>query len=527
MVRPLATILGSAFLVGVALASVPEILIVQRKVAKTKAEDPNFEIGDYVAQELMDAGKVSPIYWSPNDAIFRSMVASGKAPNIENPSLQDAEDLAKRNRFDYVLVVEAHKNHSGKILARAELYKGADQIWADPDDVTKPSPALIAKLRQNKDISAQELDEIEHQHGFRELSVTDQGQINMYNTLRSAAHTWAEQIALGPLRGVIVQPEQQSPDALPGPLADLSPTAPQPAKKVDNKQLFDSVESAMRDKKPDDAVLLLREGVDSAPFDFDRRSALINLLNRVGRPDLAAAEAARAALIDPTQPAFRLAGARAALMAGRLDEAETAAKDALAHDGKNAEADLVLGIVDLRRGNNAEAVRDLSNSIAVGSTPEALFYRAYASAMVGDVSGSAKDGDAWLAAATPGFTADYGLVLGLLDKGMDSLFDAVRMVLPSITVGGTADSSASVTGISNACVALSALLARIDVPNSHSASHQRRLLALKLLNQSCGELADALAKRGDDPLADARIDLGEAMKQYKAAGDAYVTESNP
>ena len=114
----------------------------------------------------------------------------------------------------------------------------------------------------------------------------------------------------------------------------------------------------------------------------------------------------------------------------------------------------------------------------------------------------------------------------VFDGAVQGAFDGVRNLLPSVALGTNAqDLAGALTKTQNAAVASAAFLSSWQASKIHTPSHERRILALKLLAQACGEVVAYLSKRDDEALTDARIDLGEAMKQYKSAKDLFVGET--
>ncbi|HLK14336.1 MAG TPA: hypothetical protein VKT78_06000 [Fimbriimonadaceae bacterium] len=522
----LVALLASA--IGLA-GSVPEVLIIQRQVEKTRSTDPNLEVGDYVAQELMDFGRVSPIYWSKNDAIFRSMVSSGKAPNTDNPSLETALEVAKSMKFAYVLVVEAHTDREGYVLSRAELYKGdAHAIWVDPSnskDVNSVQPTKTVTQAEADKFNRQ-VDKANGDKLYNKSSVDSRGKLDAFNSLRSIGHTWALLLDTGPFGNLPSRPKQQPVDPIAGPLAHLEATKPQIPKVADNAQVFKNVDSALRDGHKDAAILILRDAVDSQPFELPLREALIKLLNETGHPDLAAAEAARAANLNPSSGGLRLENARSALAAGNLDAAAMAAKDALAHDPKVADAHVVLGEVNLLRLNYPAAITEFDAACAIASTVEAVYYRALAKTFAGDVPGAAADTEAAHHGSVVQLPPSYDATVSLLDSAIQSSFDGVRDLLPNVALGkNAADLTAALTKTQNVAAAAVAFLTSWPASKNHAPSHERRILALNLLAQACGEVVNYLAKRDEGILTDAQIDLGEAMKQYKSAKELFGGET--
>lgn len=525
--RLLVAFVGASFAAPTLAHGIPEMLIVQRLVDTTRAGDPNEDIGDYVAQELSDDGRVSPIYWSKNDPIFRSMLQSGKVDSADVPSVDDALDVAKRLRFAYVLFVEAHRDSGGSLLARAELYKADPKpIWVDPTDTAASGTDILQRLVKSGKLSQLDADKLSESNGYRKFSIGSSTGLDKDNTMRSIAHTWVVQLGTTVLGGLQPKPAAATPDPVAGQLARLETTQPQLPKNVDDAQVFKNVDAALRDGHKDGAILILRDAVDQQPFDLPRREALIKLLGQTGRPELAANEAALSAALNPANGDFRMEGARAQLAAGNLDDASNTAKEALARDPKNADATLVLGEVSLRRLDFAGSIKDFDAACAVNATTEAVYYRAIAKAWSGDVAGAAADCDAAHHGSVLQPVPPYAVTIAIYDAAADAGFDSIRNLLPNVSLGaGTADLSAQVTKLQNAATAASAFLSSWQPAKNHGPSHERRILALNLLSQACGEIVTYLSKRDDETLTDARIDLGEAMKQYKSARELFAGEA--
>ena len=72
--------------------------------------------------------------------------------------------------------------------------------------------------------------------------------------------------------------------------------------------------------------------------------------------------------------------------------------------------------------------------------------------------------------------------------------------------------------------AMAAVLDGARPAAKHAESHDRRTLCVRLLGQSLADLA-AFAKTGDDDaIVEARINLGEALKQLGQARASFAKE---
>ncbi|MEQ1934608.1 MAG: tetratricopeptide repeat protein, partial [Fimbriimonadaceae bacterium] len=152
-------------------------------------------------------------------------------------------------------------------------------------------------------------------------------------------------------------PKPRTPDTAGTLTTDINPpVAPPKAEKVDNTELMSQVMKLMGKGDKAGAITLLRDAVDVAPLDLERRRALVNVLLAAGYYQEAAGQARRAATILPDVVPLSLLAARAWLAAGFVEQAEVDLKEAVSREPDGAETRTLLGEVCLRRGQHPEAI---------------------------------------------------------------------------------------------------------------------------------------------------------------------------
>jgi tetratricopeptide (TPR) repeat protein len=511
-----------------ALAGPPKVLLVQNLAPTVKDVDPNVIITDYVAQQLDEDGRLSPIVWSPTDPEYRAALDAGKIKaGHETLSREEAFAAAKTLGCDYLMIVNGI-GAPGAVLVRAELYRGERRIWLDPepDANSGVSEERVTELFKSGKISRDDYNLAMKSKGFRHVSVMQNGKFSYTGTVRSVARTWNELLKSGPLHNLTPRTRQQPVEPSPGQLPKIDPELQRPIQlaplgtpgkphKVNNDQVFASVKAAVKAGRSQDAILILREAVDAEPLDLARRQALVKQLSDAGYSDLATQEAMRSARVVPDKGAFKLAGAQAALVSKQYDVAQSQALQVLAKEPDSSAAQAVLGEVSLFRGDFVGAVQRLTLAIDKGATSEVYGYRAFARAYSGDGNGAVQD---WLLASKGG--VNYNLYMPLVNEVAQRNFGAMKTLLPRVAAKAPQDTQAlgdEIKGLRIQAESAGKLLATMVAPKDHQKSHARRVLAYQLLAQSLGEVESTLPKADDDAMSDARINFGEALKEWDAA----------
>jgi len=522
-------------LVAVCVAA-PEVLIVSVNPPGVKRQKPNIEelgptLVEFVAQEFDTDGRLHPIAWSLTDPYFRIAVDTGKIKKNDHPSLKDAFRAADQLRVQYVMVVSVW-DEQGKLAATANLYRGGQSIWHDPPE---DDPAYQAALINQHNAANQA------KHGKRQppaVDVVNARMITIGNTgqdqdndLHSLGRTWVLRLADSIFKPLEPHPPVQPPQVDPGPKPVTVPPPAAPAAKMDNKDVLTNAMKLLADHKDAEAIGMLRDAVDLAPLDVERRRALINALAQTGQPLMAAGEARRAASILPDKLEFRVLAARNYLAAGQSDEAMTDLKEAVARDPNGIETRRLLGEIDLWKLDFPDAISQFDFVLAKNATYDAYYDRALAKCLSGDAAGATQDFDAAKKNGLPtGPEVDarrYSDIEILLDKTDQAYGDHSRTLLqhakvkpddPSVTTDNEA-----LLGKANAEIAF---LEVVSVPDVHKRSSDMRLLALKLLVQCYTDLEDYIKSPNEDLLGDATITLGEGLKNLDQVKATYSGEND-
>jgi tetratricopeptide (TPR) repeat protein len=396
----------------------------------------------------------------------------------------------------------------GDLKARAELYRGNRMIWQDPVPAGGPSQMRGSDGRVV----------VDPDYGFRRISVTLGGQMAPGDSARSLARTWAELMNVDPFKSLLPRPKVGTPDPDPGQMG-LGPTGGFQAAPADDDELMQAHRALWEGGKRAQALNLLRDGVDLKPFDLGRREALVEALLLMHRPELAAGEARRAAMLLPQSVQMRLTGARAWLLARRPEEARLDLNEVLARDPRNEEGRLLLAECALWMGDAAAALESLEGL----DSDQARFFRAASHALVGDL----EEAEAALPSELgPASMARHALVFALSEK-LASLSGAEMRSLTQQAVIRKDDPEVA-RAIHDRILRFRGttwLLRATAPPEAHKNSHERLVLAFNLLNQSTTDLQAYLQDRSEDVLTEARINLGEALMQLAAARDAYAAET--
>jgi tetratricopeptide (TPR) repeat protein len=514
----------------------PEVLIVAINPDGLKRQKANVaDLGpilvEFTAEEFDTDGRLHPIAWSMTDPYYRIAVESGKIKKNDRPSLRDAFRTAEELKVEYLMTVSVWEDQ-GKILASATVYKGAKQLWRDPD-ATDPAyqAALINQhnaenqAKHNKKQSPR-MDVV----NAREIVIGNTGQ-DQDNVLHSLGRTWVLKLGDSVFKPLEAHPAVAPTVVDPGPKPITVTPPPTPPQKVDNKDVFAQAMKLLAEHKNAEAIGMLRDAVDLAPLDAERRRALINALAQTGQPLMAAGEARRAASILPDKLEFRVLAARNYLAAGQSDEAMADLKEAVARDPNGSETRRLLGEIDLWKLDFTEAIAQFDFVVSKDSSADAYYDRGLAKCLSGDAAGAAQDMDlAKKNGLQTGAALDakrYADVESLLDKVESNYGDRSRTLLQHAKAKPDDASVASDnTDLLNKASAEVAFLSAISVPESHQRSSDTRLLALKLLVQCYTDLEDYIKSPNDDALGDATITLGEGLKDLDQVKDMYSGEND-
>lgn len=510
--------------------AVPLMLLVQAPASSEPAE-LNLPVLQYLAGELEAQGRVTPVVWGMTDPLFRSAVDDRILKSARAmPSLQLAQDSASKLKAEYLLVMTVWQ--VGEIVkSRARLFRRGKLVWSDPaknsrGDSAKRNREVAAKIAKRQKGEMPSDDTAPFDPTVRVTVIGGSATLSAENASRSVARTYATLLANEPLSSLPVRPKLATPEPDQGNKPDL--TEPVPDQTSGVQEALKQSEALVKQGKSDEAQSLLRDAIDGAPFDLDLRKALIRLLIEKGLPELAAAEAGRAAEALAGGIELRVLAARCWQEAGKPDLALKEANEALARDPDNPSVLALRGELRLLAGDLPAATDSLDASIAKSPTSDALFARALARALAGNAPASKTDliesdklsplADAFTLARRYRMLA--AVTIPLADR-------AAKQTVGELTMARRDPKDPRLAGAAASLAPLDALAGLLDVvasPDRHKISHQRLLLALKLLTQSMSDLQSYLKTNDQETIADATMNMVEAMKALASAKEVFIGE---
>lgn len=510
-----------AMLAAASARAVPGFLIVQATVAGPEGANPNVPIGHFLAQELREGGRVEPIVWSLEDPVFRTAVEEKLVPEPRgNPPLDTVLQGASKMHADYVFVVSAWREGE-KVRARGVLFRRGGVAWIDPDANTPGSSnesgrawaaTALASVAPASKVASEFI-----------VSVADPE-----NGIRSLARTWAMKLQTEPLRSLPVEPLVGTPNPAQGQMP-IGAEAPTP-RAVDNKELLATLDALAQEGRYETAVVAVRDAIDAEPLDVERRRRLVELLLRMGRPELACTEAQAAAQLLPERPHLWALAAQAALEANQLETAQDCVNELVARAPQNPDARLLLGEVRLRMFDAQGAVDHLTAAVEIAPTNEAYFLRAIAHALLGQSEQAAADLE-----RSRSFSLDepidkahrYALVSSLLDGFAGDVCTQLRDLIPIARVRPKDAEVAAAVALRWAQLqGVVAFQGLVEVPAEHQRSFERRDLALKLLAQTLSEIRTFLKDGDEGLLGEATLNLGETLKNLSLARELATSEGS-
>lgn len=519
-------IVAAASMAAIGLA-VPDVLIFRIKTGTSAIGD--YPICDALANEIQAGGRLNPIVWDETDPTFRTAVNKGQIPlGVTVPTLEQAQAAAGKMHAEYLLAVDVSPDSNG-ILAAAFLYKGS-KLWQDPVYDLGPTERMYKPLLKKKKMTQEEYDTAIMRASHKAVSVKFGDEYGVQATLRSLAHSWVEQMNSGPLRNLEPGTVTTTPDPLKGqkPVVPITTPTPEPPKSDDRWQK--DYQAAIDANDHPKAVIILRDAVDSDPFDFKRRVAFVKALMSMGRPAVAAQEARRGAELMPDKSELRIMAARAWMAAGNEDEAQADLNEAIARSPESIDTRLLLAEVALAKNKPADAIPHLDAILAKGANAQAFYDRAMANAFLGDSvkfqDDLAKASEAKLPMSDLDFADRYFLLQPLFDHSIELLSGDIRTLHQKALVQRTEpDVLTQTADLSKQVDCRARFLSSVSPPKSHRKSHERRVLAYKLLSQCLTDLQSYLKSGEEDVLTESRINLGESLKQMASAKIAFQEES--
>jgi tetratricopeptide (TPR) repeat protein len=458
----------------------------------------NISVANYLANEFDAEGKATPIVYGMTDPVFRSAAESGKILEIPKwPSLRQAVDIGRRLGARYVLVYDFAAIKRGTSNSQAALYMDGKRAWSE-------------KLNLG----------VNGSHG---VSADQSGE--------SIARTWAMHICLGPLKSVVAHVKLPTKAVAAGQAPE--PIEGAPAAKVDtDSQVKTQVDTLVQAGDFARAVAVLRDAVDQKPFDVDRRILLVQALLDCHRSSEAGEEADRAVLLAPDNDELRALAARAWIAAGRSDEARSALNGAIARNPGGEHTRLMLAELSLARQEPDKALDHLDAAIKERPTREAYYMRGLCRALLGqpnEVNANLTEANKLSDPISPAdLTRLYALAGAALDEALKTMGEDTRLLMQRAQVHP--DDTATHDKVSanlRALQARVAFLSGFPTPEVYRGSNDRRGLATRLLVQTMLAIQSFFSGGGQDAMIDARVDLGEALKEAAGARSAFEAEQNP
>lgn len=478
-------------------ADVPRVLIVQTPVPVTKdGFDPNLLMSDPLAQELDQGGKVSSIVWGMSDPVFRSAVTDGKLKDTPDvPTLAQALTAARSLSAEFILTCEA-KIGSGNVTADVKLHRGGRVVWKDKQTLS---------LRIGDSLTSR------------------------FDSARSLARTIALRLQGEPLKALPVAQKTETAEPTKGQAPVVVPVTPPDTSAADLAKLKTEVQRLLGEDRRAAAILVLRDGIDVKPLDPVRRKLLVETLFEAD-PVGAAEEARRAANLVPDDAELRVLAARAWLRAKKDAEAQADLNEAIARQPDSAPTRLLLAEIALKQGNGEQALEHVDRVLKTEPTAEAYYVRALCRSTLGGTDGVKQDLAAAQKASPEVSPMDaqrrYRLSAEILDAEFDRLATQLKNLIPKLAV--KPKEKALLDQLDQVVVlneSESALQEGLMVPTELKAAHARRVLARKLLGQVLMDL-EAYVEGTKEAIGDARINLGDAIKQMANAREAWSPTGN-
>lgn len=451
-----------------------------------------------MAEELDAIGQVRSVTYELQDPIFREAVFAGKLPKLgEFYSLGEVQKSAKTLGCPYVLtvapeVVQMQKSVGGRNALKfsATLFKNGKQIWTDTEVI--------------------EIGGVQNQ--------------SSYQTIRTITSSLALKIADGPLKELPKNKKVQPEPAGKGQAPVIPDNVDDDATLNDFAAIQEQVKTYVLGGRHRAAEMLLRDAVDAAPKDSERRKALIEFLQSRGK----STEAIEATLLAGqalNDASLSTLAAKIMIESGRVSEASTIVNELLAVNPGLVEARVLAADLRLREADPGKALSHLEVALKSGSTTEIMSLRCLCRALLGSEDGVKLDLEKLTKDDPTGYGQQYGRLLSIFDSAFDTEAKTIEALIQQAVL--PKDSEAAIEGIeaqerlANACLVL---LGENAVNLRFQKSHGLRVLALNLLVQSMTELKQFVAKKDKEALVDARIDFGEMVKTLQSAKAAFQSE---
>lgn len=471
-------------------AELPRMLVVQRKSHEFGQEAVPIKVFEHFAKEMAEDGRVKVISWTTDDPTFVRALEGMHI--VDDPTDEEINVLAKRLEVKYTFICEATRVEA-KLHPRAELFMTGRRgtIWTSGPRTAKESVSEV---------------------------VTINGRPDWENSAKSLAHTWSQQLILGPLKDLA---GGANTNFNPGETSLTGITIDAAA----GKEAMDHANKLIESGRADMAILYLKDAIDINPFEPQRRIRLMELLAQLGLSEQAADEGRRAARLSLDHPELWLYAAKSWVTAGKPDEAKADINEALARGVNTPLTHQLLGDIALIAGDYAKARDEYSISLEKEVSLKAQVGLALAFAL----DGKADQASLILEKAKQpqeGLTeSDYAFVIDLCEEALKPMIKVMADLPPRIRMQRDKDAAIKdAASVESKTKGMAAVIAWVSPAKRHVQSHGSRDLAHKLLNQSAQEILSFAKGTDPDSGAEAVLSLGEALKELSHARETYRIE---
>jgi hypothetical protein len=171
----------------------------------------------------------------------------------------------------------------------------------------------------------------------------------------------------------------------------------------------------------------------------------------------------------------------------------------------------------------------LDRLVRSSSAPESVYWRALCRAYLGGADGVHEDSALYAKnpCETVRASANYRFAMRTFEATVSGPMGKVSDLIQLVSVHPSApETSQQVDQHLRQCDACIAFLSQFPCPPAFKNSHGERLMALKLLKITLLDLQEFATSSSEDVLTDARINLGEALKESKAAETHFASEQS-
>jgi tetratricopeptide (TPR) repeat protein len=466
------------------------VLIVPIK--KGNSDPPALSIGNYLAQEFDQDGRVRPIVWSAADPTFRDSVQNGivKVPK-GSPTKAEALAAAKSLGAHYLILYTSVGALKG-FAARAELYENGREIW----------------------------------HNSQNSGSISSGKVVSEDSNSSIAHTWNLLLVASEFKTLASHPKLVTPGPAKGnaPPATIAAPPPPVGAPID---IATKAEEFVQTGHADKAISLVRDAIDANPFSPDLRMLLVTVYEKSKDFDAAAAAAKRGSEVIPDNLALRRASLKDLILAGRDKEAREQLNEILAREPNSGETKLLESQTYLAVGDYAKATLSLDQAVKRSPTPDCYYWRALARAAVGGADGVTGDVQQYLkkpfgpAEAAESCRESEKILTAVTNRDVALSLSLFQEVTIHPDAQETKD---QLEQLVNDATARGNFLQQVPAAPANKLSYGQLLLAQKLLIASFASLKEVLKASNDDSMTDARINLGEAIKAIKSSQKLLESE---